>query len=369
MKKKTISIFCTVFLLFTSNQIFGQFSAEINSDGSASLFFSNGVVINNYTNGTWNSTLTGCVTCMQTLPGVTVIGVRPTSTTVVYTSYTYQGQYYEMPTNPTVPPVYYSLSVSNIVNTNPPQAVILPPVITPCTGKSIGATAAAGYGNANNINNPAFVNNLLMLTATLSTDTKERSLFLGISGTTGSPSISQPVLGNTGNTGPASPPAGMTPLAFVHTHTSNFYPTPSRGDIYQLISVNQQNPSLQFSYIIHEDGTRYVLMVTDAAKAATFVSNFPEAANTNGSGWTGSSANGPQQLHNDVYNQLNPSVTSGTTASDQLAELMGQAYVLDKLNTGLTLLKDDGNGRYSEVHVVGTTDAAGNTTYSKFNCL
>lgn len=46
----------------------------------------------------------------------------------------------------------------------------------------------------------------------------------------------------------------------------------------------------------------------------------------------------------------------------------GQAYVLDKMDTGMVLLKADASGNFKELHTVKTTDAAGNPVYSKYNC-
>lgn len=79
-----------------------------------------------------------------------------------------------------------------------------------------------------------------------------------------------------------------------------------------------------------------------------------------------SDPNGPYAAYNAVYNFVNPS--GGAGALDVEADEKAQAYVLDKFDSGMVLLKADATGTYKEIHTIKTTDAVGNAVYSTYNC-
>jgi hypothetical protein len=53
---------------------------------------------------------------------------------------------------------------------------------------------------------------------------------------------------------------------------------------------------------------------------------------------------------------------------DEQAFEHAQAYILTAYDTGITLLKANASGEYSEVHLVKTIDANGHSVFSPYHC-
>jgi hypothetical protein len=224
-------------------------------------------------------------------------------------------------------------------------------------------------GNAqDNINNPAYTPAVNSMTSTLATDANEKSCIFGVS-TNGSGLETSPVTsGGAGATGGVAIPAGMVPFGSIHTHTNNLYSTPSAGDIYALIKANATNASWQYSYVIGADGSWYMLQVYDPTKAAAWVTANPAATTVSGDSWIpNTNATGPYHDYLNAYNAVNPTGNAG--ALDVQAFETAQAYVLTANDTGVTLLKRDASGNYSELHFDRNVDpTTGKVTYTKHNC-
>jgi hypothetical protein len=219
-----------------------------------------------------------------------------------------------------------------------------------------------------NINNPAYAPAVTSMTSTLATDVNEKSCLFGVNQTNGSLMTTPIAGGAAGATGGVTIPAGMTPFGGMHTHTGNLYPTPSAGDIYQLAQITAAHPSYQYSYVIASDGSRYMLEVYDPSKAAAWLAAYPPATTVAGDSWIpNNNATGPYHDFLNAYNSVNP--TGGGGALDVQAFETAQSYVLTANDTGLTLLKMDASGNYSELHFDRTVNATtGQVSYTKHIC-
>jgi len=344
-----------------------SFSAEQNGDGSYTLAFSNGVNITTNTNGTYSAGNTGsCSGC--NLPEVTVYGYvttnsNPVSPTYIPTSYYYNGQYYNFPPppqpDPNMPPPGTPILITT---TNPSPAPPPPPVKNPCDNAMI--TNSPG-----NINLPNFASALSSLTSGLASSissTPEESMFLGtqtVSG--GGPMATTPTPGGEATAGgnPGATP-NFLPFAGVHTHPNGIYTAPSAGDIYNLATYNAQYPTYTTIYVVAPGGVTTALVVTNPTALASFLSTYPPSTYETSDGkfagslWT---AFGTADL------TLDPAQNLGS-AANQSAWQNATAYMLDTYNTGLTMMTEDSNGNFHQVHIVKGTDSNGNPSYTQYNC-
>lgn len=350
-----------------NNKVIAQdLGVEQNPDGSYTLYLQNGSLTTN-TNGSY--TAGGDGSCGGCMPPVTVYGYKKsgTSNEYTYTSYYYNNQYYNLPPDPySPPPTGYTAGV-------PPQTVIVtpnqappPPINDPCKGYSSSTPTPA------NINLQGYAGAVSSLTSTLGTSLVENSMFLGVNIAAGGGLMTTTITpGSCGesNGNPTYP--GFLPFASAHTHPGNSicntYPMPSVGDIYSLATWNAQYPSYTTAYVISgSDGSTTALVVTDAQKLATFLAAYPEGTCRVGADWAPGS-----ELANAVdaaatILDSNPPVIG--SPANEAALRAAQAYVLDKFDTGLTMVMKNADGTFSQVHYVKVTDAQGNVFYKKYNC-
>lgn len=149
------------------------------------------------------------------------------------------------------------------------------------------------------------------------------------------------------------------PGAFADLHNHPDDQPPSPGDLYGLVSINQNNNNYNTRMVITPDGSVFALVIIDINLASTFVSNYPK-----------------EQIGNYPPDFPDPIFTDFDNAKIQLqmqgfnnliAEQMAMAFVLDKYNSGIALLKQDGNGNFKRLRTQENT-ANGNTTYAANNC-
>jgi hypothetical protein len=372
--KKKILFRCIVVLMVcvSANHINAQsFGMEQNQDGSYTFTWPSGSSITTSPGGVYNpaSGQGSCFNCVQTLPPVTVYAYyNSSSNTYTPSSYYYQGQYYQTPQNspPMYPPYYVPPVV--IISTNPTPVNPQPPVNDPCKGQR-QESSGIGVNNPSNANNPNYSGTVSSLTSTLGTDVNEKSAFFGVDVPTGQLQATMNPPGGPTGTGGQTIPSGMIPFGGMHTHPASAYSAPSAGDIYALPNAHASHASYNVNYIYAADGTRYALTITDATKAAAFVANNPMASNVDpatNSWMTTGNANDIFAEFNRVYNSIDPPPGGGPNADAAFER--AQAYVLDKFDTGMTLLKADASGSYKEIHTVKTLDSSGNAVYSNYNC-
>jgi hypothetical protein len=110
--------------------------------------------------------------------------------------------------------------------------------------------------------------------------------------------------------------------------------------------------------VITPSGSVYALVIINISNANTFSANYPSQN-------IGFGPDFPDQLFdeaNDVKLEL-----EGDGTDSQIAEEMAMAYILDKYNAGIALLKQDGAGNFKRLRTEENT-VNGNTTYTANNC-
>jgi hypothetical protein len=342
-----------------------DFGVEQNQDGSYTLFWQDGRSLTTNTDGTYTAGSQG--SCIGCLPPVTVYGYKKSGTTneYTYTSYYYNNQYYNLPPDPNSPPpnVSNGAGPSTVMTTDPTTGTNPttqpPPVNDPCNGYRNTPSPAS-------ISLPGYTAAVNELTSTLSTDENEKSMFMGVN--TAGGLTTTPITGGSGNAANGNPgyPA-FVPFAGVHTHPDGVYPMPSAGDIYNLAGWNAQYPTYTTAYVISAaDNSTTAIVVTDPQKVAAFLAAHPQSTGLDSRGnWA---SNTP--MWDDFVDAVNTLDTSHNPGSPENREAWrsAQAYILDKYDTGLTMVMKNADGTFKEVHFVKTTDAQGNVSYKKYNC-
>ena len=130
-------------------------------------------------------------------------------------------------------------------------------------------------------------------------------------------------------------PAVFNGFADLHNHPKNT--PPSSGDLYGLIRKNKKNNSYDTRYVVTRAGSVYAFVVTDTAATNVFLVKYP-----------------PQQVAG--YSPLFPDdlLTEYRDIQHKYAatEEMAMAYMLEKYEVGVSLLKQDGNGDFKKLRTV-----------------
>jgi hypothetical protein len=173
---------------------------------------------------------------------------------------------------------------------------------------------------------------------TASTDTFEHSITLG---TDSNGKITQAPMNN--GTSQYKVKVNTTwPRAFaaIHNHPNG---TPmSAGDIYAAVQLNTKLPDFTTTFLVLPDGSMYALVVTDLVAAIAFVKRYPADIIGN------NSPEFPDSIFNEILylrGLIGESIESRTIAI---------AFVLDKYNAGMKLLKQDANGDFNPIQTEET---------------
>ena len=135
----------------------------------------------------------------------------------------------------------------------------------------------------------------------------------------------------------------------LHNHPNNTQI--SGGDIYASIALNANNSNFTTSFIA-TDGEVYAAVVTDLAAAQAFVAAYPA---DHSPGYN-------PEFPDFIFNQLQVLVTPmGSSIEGKTAAI---AFILDKYNAGITLLKQDSNGEFKPIKTLETTNSDGSKTYT-----
>jgi hypothetical protein len=364
MKKRILYTFMIMLIgCMVNTKVAAQdFGVEQNQDGSYTLFWSDGRSLTTNTDGTYTAGSQG--SCSGCLPPVTVYGYKNTTTnTYTYTSVYYNNEYHNLPPDPYSPPPNVSGAGPSTVMTTDPNAgtnpTTQPPAVNdPCNGYRNTPSPAS-------ISLPQYTEAVNSLKFAATSSFYESGTFLGVAIPSGGAMATPITIGGVGGVSGDPTYPGFLPFASAHTHPIDTYPMPSVGDIYSLAKYNAQYPTYTTAYVIAEDGSTTALVVTDPQKLATFIAQYPPATNQNDANWADNSP--IAAACNAAADNLDPAKQVGTPANDA-AWRAAQAYVLDKFDTGLTMVMKNADGTFSEVHFVQVTDAQGNVSYKKYNC-
>jgi len=141
--------------------------------------------------------------------------------------------------------------------------------------------------------------------------------------------------------------------AALHNHPNN---TPlSAGDIYASVRLNEKSSNFTTSFVL-TNGETYGIVVTSLALAQAFVKTYPADQ------LPGYNPEFPDVIFDQMLNlvdNLGSSIEGRTTA---------MAFVLDKYNAGITLLKQDGSGDFKPIKTQETTQLNGSKTYTSIPC-
>lgn len=139
-------------------------------------------------------------------------------------------------------------------------------------------------------------------------------------------------------------------IATSHYHPASGYSAPSANDIYRVIEANGYNTSqftqgrFQGSFVEAADGSSYALKVTDATLANTFFGTQGSNLAQNGREWNPESDIGKDfTAANDYYLRK-----YGDSKTNQAYE-EALGFVLNKYNTGVTLMKKDATGNFKPI--------------------
>jgi hypothetical protein len=186
---------------------------------------------------------------------------------------------------------------------------------------------------------------------TASADTFEHSITLG---TDGNGKITQAPINN--GTSQYKVKVNTTwPRAFAAIHNHPTRTPMSAGDIYAAVQLNTKLPDFTTTFLVLPDGSMYALVVTDLKAASRFVETYPADINPP------YSPEFPDFIFKQIEalkKEMGESIESRTTAI---------AFVLDKYNAGMKLLKQDANGDFNPIQTEETIQG-GTKIYTPKQC-
>jgi hypothetical protein len=149
--------------------------------------------------------------------------------------------------------------------------------------------------------------------------------------------------------------------ADIHNHPNNA--KPSTRDLYGLVRTRQNHENYNTRFVLMANGEVYALTITDYAQASNFIAKYPltEYKINNVSFY-----DFPESLTFDMDNIRNALVLQDFKDLD--ADCFALAEILNKNNTGITLLKYE-NNTFKRQSIFGTLDESTNKiNYIKNNC-
>ncbi|KLT70628.1 hypothetical protein AB674_05720 [Flavobacterium sp. ABG] len=183
-----------------------------------------------------------------------------------------------------------------------------------------------------------------------SADGKEHSITLGRSTYN---EISQAPMNNGGTNDVKINATYPGAFASIHNHPNK---TPlSAWDIYATITLHEKSPFFNTSFIA-TDGEVYAIVVNDLEAAKAFVKAYPADI----------SPIYPPEFPDVIFNQM-LDMRSYTGQSNQ-GKTTAIAFILDKNNAGITLMKQDESGDFNPVKIQETTQTNGSKKYTAIPC-
>ncbi|MEN2416187.1 hypothetical protein [Flavobacterium mesophilum] len=206
------------------------------------------------------------------------------------------------------------------------------PILDPCKA-AVGASMFAS--------NPGFVAARAAVAAA-GANGYEHSITLGTPNSAGTWS-SSPIQTNANPYGVAVNDKLPGAMAAIHNHPHNT--ALSTGDIYAAVTLNTKVPTFTTSFIVTA-GQTYAIVVTDLAKAQNFVKEHPADL----------SPNYPPEFPDDIFDQIDY-ITSqiGGSIDSKTAAI---SSVLDKYDAGITLMKQESDGKFSRFKIEKNQDGS-----------
>lgn len=144
-------------------------------------------------------------------------------------------------------------------------------------------------------------------------------------------------------------------FADIHNHTTDT--PPSSGDIYAAVEKNETNSDYTTSFVNVPDGS-YAIVVSNLALAQEFVTSYPSET------IPGYNPEFPDVILDEIY-ALRYSMGSGSSVENYMRAV---SFLLDKYESGITILKRDSDGNYKAFKVEETVNQDGSKTYTVIPC-
>ncbi len=129
-------------------------------------------------------------------------------------------------------------------------------------------------------------------------------------------------------------PAIANAFADLHNHPNNL--PPDAGDFYGLLDINKNKPVYNKRFVVTTAGTVYALLVTDIAAALEFIKKHPPQPPAFVGGPPGFAVAITDEAREMKY---------GFNCTDEMV----LAFILQKYNTGVSLLKQNSNGSFNKI--------------------
>jgi hypothetical protein len=141
-------------------------------------------------------------------------------------------------------------------------------------------------------------------------------------------------------------------FADLHNHPGNH--PPDAGDLYGLLDINKKQSNYDMRFIITQNKTLYALVVTNPAAADSFNVKFPRDL----TGCENCSPKFPESIV-DEFREMK----YGYGCTDEMA----LAFILEKYNAGISLLKRDSHGNFNKLRT-SVTGSETNLIFVPSNC-
>jgi hypothetical protein len=129
-------------------------------------------------------------------------------------------------------------------------------------------------------------------------------------------------------------PAMANAFADLHNHPNNM--PPDAGDLYGLIDINTNNPGYKTRLVVTLNGTLYALLLTDTAMAYAFTVKHPRQPPAFVGGPPGFPVAMVDEAREMKYQY-------------HCTDEMIMAFILEKYNAGVSLLKQHSHGSFNKV--------------------
>lgn len=147
-------------------------------------------------------------------------------------------------------------------------------------------------------------------------------------------------------------PSITNAFADLHNHPNNL--PPDAGDFYGLININKNNPAYKTRFVVTLDGTVYALLITDAATALAFTAKHPPQPPAYAGGPPGFAVAIVDEAREMKYKY-------------HCTDEMVVAFIMQKYNTGIALLKQNSNGIFYKIITTVSKSGSG-LVYSVGSC-
>lgn len=139
-------------------------------------------------------------------------------------------------------------------------------------------------------------------------------------------------------------PAITNGFADLHNHPNNI--PPDAGDFYGLINLHKNNSGYKTRFVVTPNGTVYTLLVTDITAALAFTVKYPNQPPAFAGGPPGFAVAIVDECREMKYRY---------NCTDEMV----LAFILEKYNTGVSLLKQDSGGEFKKMITTVTKTKSG----------